>query len=565
MSNRFRWFVVLVLMTLAVSALAQDHPHYAGGGSTYVPLDTWVYPAFDRLQAWGLVPTAFAGQRPWTRTECARLLVEAEPAAADLENDSARELYAALRKEFAKEIDNINGSSSGDVEVDRIYARTMGVAGTPLQDDFHFGQTLPNDFGRPTRSGANMIGGAELRASWKWFAAYVSGEYRYAGSLPAYPLSVRQELAKEDYNPLQNGDTARAIRDFQALDSYLSLNVKNFQFSFGKQSLWWGPSQSAPYLISDNAVPITMFRYDQIMPTKFPSIGSWLGPIRFEGFIGQLAGQHEYSSTLAPVPSAVVTGIIRPQPYISGEKISIKPTENLEMGFGLTTVFGGPGFPVTPKAWFKSILSFQSKAGKADAGDRRAGVDIRYRIPWARNKVTFNYEAMTEDEPIAYLYPRRAGHLLGLYFPQVGPFKKLELTTEGMYTALPDVPERGFFYYNLRYRSGYTNDGHLIGSWLGRDGRGLNINGKYWISPQTNVQAGYRLFQKDAGFLKGGSINDFWVKSDLPLKYGVRLNSLLQYERYDFPLLNSQPKSDFIASFEFTYRPESLRGLLGRH
>jgi membrane-associated phospholipid phosphatase len=39
-------------------------------GSPYVPLDSWIYPALDRLIALGAVHSAFAGMKPWTRTEC---------------------------------------------------------------------------------------------------------------------------------------------------------------------------------------------------------------------------------------------------------------------------------------------------------------------------------------------------------------------------------------------------------------------------------------------------------------------------------------------------------------
>src|SRR5437879_8546028 len=49
--------------------------------SPYVPVDSWVYPAFDRLAALGIVPSAILGIKPWTRKECARLLEE--PAATD--------------------------------------------------------------------------------------------------------------------------------------------------------------------------------------------------------------------------------------------------------------------------------------------------------------------------------------------------------------------------------------------------------------------------------------------------------------------------------------------------
>src|SRR5712692_10562926 len=49
----------------------------ANQGSPYVPLDSWVYSALDRLAALGLVQSGFAGMRPWTHLECARLVDEA--------------------------------------------------------------------------------------------------------------------------------------------------------------------------------------------------------------------------------------------------------------------------------------------------------------------------------------------------------------------------------------------------------------------------------------------------------------------------------------------------------
>ena len=49
-------------------------------GSPYVPIDSWVYPAFDRLISLGYIGSAYLGIRPWTRMECARLVEEAESA-----------------------------------------------------------------------------------------------------------------------------------------------------------------------------------------------------------------------------------------------------------------------------------------------------------------------------------------------------------------------------------------------------------------------------------------------------------------------------------------------------
>ena len=46
-------------------------------GSPYVELDSWIYPAIERLAALGYIHSAFLGCRPWTRIECAQLVHEA--------------------------------------------------------------------------------------------------------------------------------------------------------------------------------------------------------------------------------------------------------------------------------------------------------------------------------------------------------------------------------------------------------------------------------------------------------------------------------------------------------
>jgi hypothetical protein len=81
-------------------------------GSPLVPLDSWVYAALDRLAALGYAPSAYANLRPWTRTECARIIAAAR---ADLYIDEmisgsrgqveAYRIYVALKAEFADELD----------------------------------------------------------------------------------------------------------------------------------------------------------------------------------------------------------------------------------------------------------------------------------------------------------------------------------------------------------------------------------------------------------------------------------------------------------------------------
>jgi hypothetical protein len=76
--------VTCIFMTPNLQAASSSDRHDADQArdsemaSTYVPLDSWVYPAFEQLAAKGYVQTAFFSLRPWTRLDCARLIEEAK-------------------------------------------------------------------------------------------------------------------------------------------------------------------------------------------------------------------------------------------------------------------------------------------------------------------------------------------------------------------------------------------------------------------------------------------------------------------------------------------------------
>src|SRR5580658_11204700 len=78
--------------------------------STYVPLDSWVYAAIERLAAEGYVQTAFFSLRPWTRLDCARLIEDAEDQITDEPVTSETSaLLRNLKLEFAAELERRAG------------------------------------------------------------------------------------------------------------------------------------------------------------------------------------------------------------------------------------------------------------------------------------------------------------------------------------------------------------------------------------------------------------------------------------------------------------------------
>src|SRR6266446_6393756 len=116
----------------------------ANQGSPYVPLDSWIYPALDRLIGMGMIESGFTGVRPWTRSECTRLLQEASES-VDGEGrggPEAEKIYRLLETEFRDEIEGRGGNGRFRGRVESVYARVTAVSGEPLTDGNHFGQTV---------------------------------------------------------------------------------------------------------------------------------------------------------------------------------------------------------------------------------------------------------------------------------------------------------------------------------------------------------------------------------------------------------------------------------------
>src|SRR6266853_2077374 len=120
----------------------------ANQGSPYVPLDSWVYPALDRLMALGVIDSGFVGLRPWTRSECTRLLTEASDR-VDGGPAEAQRIYQLLETEFKDDLEGASTDAPFRTRLESIYSRFTEISGKALTNSYYFGQTLINDFGRP--------------------------------------------------------------------------------------------------------------------------------------------------------------------------------------------------------------------------------------------------------------------------------------------------------------------------------------------------------------------------------------------------------------------------------
>jgi membrane-associated phospholipid phosphatase len=525
-------------------------------GSTYVPLDSWIYPALDRLEALGYLPKYVQAIRPLARLECARLTLQAQESTGypEVHNESA-EVVGELRQEFAIELANLEGATNVGVQLESAYARAIEIMGMPLDDSFHFAQTLYNDYGRPYGQGFNSIVGASMRTEAGPVAFYLRGEYQHSASIAPYSSATAQAIANVDQLPLNSVPSFNGVNQFNTIEAYAALNIANWQLSFGQQSLEWGPDAGGSLMLSNNAEAMPMLRISRITPFQPPGFLSWLGMVRNTSFVGRVGG---YYYLRGPYPEFPLVGngyqLVNPQPYMWGDKLALKMTPNFEIGVTITVMFAGEGRPATLATWLHTWSS-HGNAQPVDPGKRFNGFNLSYRIPGLRNWLTIYADGMANDEPNPIAYPVQSAWNPGLYIPQFPKLRNLDLRVEGIYTNIPNYPGVGPYYFNQHYADGYRSYGEVLGSWIGRQGDGIQAWSTYWFSAQNKIQLSYRRQYNDPIFLGGGGLNDVAATVDWLIKPQIQISPMVQYERFDFPLVSPTPRTNVAAGLQVTFWP----------
>jgi hypothetical protein len=556
--------VPLMIVQCYVRALA-DTPDGQGDcdstnmASTYVPIESWVYPAIERLALADYIQTAFAGLRPWTRMEIARLISEAQERQADQDSrdtvdEQMNSLVKALAHEFADELRQRDGECNRQATIDSIYSRSAAIAGPPITDGYHFAQTLVNDYGRPYGQGENLYSGISARAASGSFASYVRFDLQRTAPALMAPASADAAIAAADFTPLAAQGPVSGFTRGRVLEGYASYAFHSNQFTFGKQALWWGPSQGGPLLFSNNAEPITMFRYDRVSPIELPGFGRFLGPIRGQFFVGRLSGQqftHVGDQTFGNPGVALGN-----QPFINGQKISFKPSPELEFSISRTTIFAGAGAGFTTATFLRSLFSTGNSApGKTDPGDRRSDVDVQFTVPKLHDLLKIYVDTFSDDELFPLAYPTHSAWSPGFYVARLPHLPHVDFRGEGYLTPRRTFP--GFYYFNVHYLSGYTNERQLLGSWIGRESNGYQLWSTWWISPRSSVQLRARDQSAAAVFLRGGALRDLEVSTDLALSPHWQLSAGVQQERWRFPLFSASPHSNVTTTIQLSYHPKA--------
>jgi hypothetical protein len=493
---------------------------------------------------------AYVGLRPWTRLTCVNLLAAAEELfEGDSDDRAPRSIYQALRKEFAADYQAATVEAPlPHAELDLLYNRSLGIAGKPLNDSFHFGQTLTNDYGRPYQEGYSQISGFEARAESGRFSVFVRGEYQQAPHRSAYSPAVREAISAMDANPVMPSTTVPSVASFRLIDANVAVNVSKHELSIGKTDMWWGPGMGGTFAFSNNPEPIYAFRINRVEPLQIPILSRVLGPVRYDLFVGSLKG---HATPLGP--------------WIQGQKVAFKPSPNFEFGLARTIVFAGKGHvPLTAGSFWNSFTSFSNvsaavKFSRNDPGARYSTFDFSYRLPFVRDWVTIYADSMVHDDVSPLSAPRRAAFRPGLYVSHFPGLAALDFRAEAIYTDFPTSRSEGgkFFFFEAAYHDAYTNKQFILGDWIGREGKGGQAWLTYHLSPMEQLQFSYRHAKSASDFVPGGTTqNDIATNYTHRIKDSFEVEAFAQLEFWKAPILAAGLQKNLAISLQLTYFPK---------
>ncbi len=552
-------------------------------GSTYIPLDSWVYPALTRLYSLGYADKMYLAMRPYTRQRVAHILEDTHDDVVDGNDEQAKEILAALEDYLRDEpMDGLTprGTVYG---TETAYARLMGIQGQTLEDSYHLGQTIVNDYGRPYQSGFNPIVGFSEIAEKGRFSFYFRGEYQHAPSAAGYSQTLSAALSQggDPANPFQYsvGDTIlyngynlhqrtiptgpiNTTNNFRIQEVTLSVHLLGHEISGGKSDAWQGPGQGGAMSWSNNAQDIYSFRINRIEPLYIPLFSRFFGTVRYDFFYGDLKGHSAPNS-----------------PYVHSEQVEIRPTNNSEIGFQRTVIFGGEGHvPVTIHTFLRSFFSLQdtenapaSKNSPSDPGDRLSDFSFSWRLPFVRKYATLLLDSFCHDDVSPISAPRRAAYRTGLYLSQIPGMRKLDFRVEAATTDPGVSRSQGgqFFYYETVNRQGYTNEGNIMGDWIGREGKGGQAWLTYHLSGTEYVQVEYLEKKNDKDFIPGaylpatntygpGGTTQNQFKVDVVKRFDhdkVELNAWYQHEGWKAPIYLPGLQTNNIFAATVTFYP----------
>lgn len=518
--------------------------------SVNIPLDSPVYQYLEKLSGFGLIKSDIKGIRPYSKSEAARLLLEAEerletgsyPPLAYEFASRVRELipreaslYAEPQKAPRFDFTPASNARLRYVYVDGVPRSYFRAVNNPGNDGFFgigHGLRPKNPYPSPAlqrgtegtplfennegviyHTGSNL----DLRFS-------AEGHLGKIGSALLEPMLLWSDLDDPD---------------LRLAKGYLKLGGGGVELEVGRDENWFGLGYRGSLTLSNNPRNFDIVK----LSSPEPVITRYLWDLK-------------YSIIVSRFEKSVTDGKER-QPWFFGAKLSFKPFAHGELGFNLGRQVGGPGVENGALETMRGLIGGFNN----DNSNSLAGFELRFRLPFLRNTEIFG-EYSGEDA--AAFWPIVESYLAGFYIPSLTASGKDDLRFEYFFG-------NNILYTNSTFPGGYLRYGLPVGHSQGGAAQEFFLRYSHWFSTRNNLAIeGIRTSRGDYGKLKVDSSGRYSATGDMQAvehKHAVRAfwmfpvhgewNALVSYGYewiHNLDLRSGATRTNGLLRAELTYR-----------
>lgn len=507
--------------------------------SNNIPLDSPVYLYLEKLAGLGLITSDVKGLRPFSRSEAARLLSEAEsnlnesgradggagqlfrrlrdllPREASLREESRKapfldyNLFSAARlryvnlngvpRSYVRDVHDPGHQSAfgfigGDLRPFDGLVHTTGTEGTPL---------LPNNEGVIYQKGNN---GDLLWEMDGWISDKVA-----ANLAPDFLYTPDSTSLR-----LQRG--------------YVKVGGGGLELELGRDANWFGPGFRGTTTLTNNAKNFDLVKLSSPEPIDVGWLKRYVGDVKY----ALMVSRFDETGTVADLR----------RPYLLGAKLAVKPKPWLEAGFNFIRQFGGPGFSGS-----SSVRETFFGGGDNDHANTIAGFDVRFRIPWLANTEVFG-EYSGEDS--AGFWPIVESYVAGVFVPCLFGSPADDFRFEYFWGSV-------MLYGDWQFPAGYVYHNMTPGHSQGGAAQEFFFRYSHWFSVRNVMALEYiRTDRGRVGRLPGqelelrNAVRGFW---SLPLFGDWDVATMYGWEYVDnFNLVPGSTQTNQLFKLDLSYR-----------
>lgn len=501
--------------------------------SPTVPVADPAYRWLDLLSAHRLIRTQILAQRPYSRQEFARLILEADDVVATADaaavSPYARAILERLRHEFTDELAVRTGAATP-----RWTWNPLRMVSLQLRQQDSPDRIVPRD---------NFIG--TIDAVVNGFASYLGGRHVVHGTNLAVELEQSLQggrhlhcLVRPRFFVGHDRATADTAASAVLQTAYCQAVLGGVEIEVGRNEIAWGMTDLGGILLSTHARPLDMLKLSSAHPFLHPWIFRHLGPSRYTLFVADMGPENVF-----------------PHPYLIGFAANVRPHRALEFGLFHTYIVGGEGAPAMQ--WYDPLTEFffvrasGFRGQGSNAADHRAGLNLHWELPKLRGTAVY-VEGVFDDIGRTNIWANFAdvsGYLLGVHVPRLDPDGRWQLRLE--YRDLPSL-----FYRHGVFLDGYTLNGRTIGDPLGPDARSVRavLHHAWNADWSSQLQVWYE--RRDSNTYRQttssrGGPNRVVVDTDLPSEQRYRAQIATDYVYAERATLHATAGYEYVRQFNF--------------